>query len=273
MSAKPVRKNTKQHTSTLNKKTLDIQHNNRLNEFSKLQDNLITLRDQLREVEETIETFRSKQKNGYDASDAEISEILRLRDIQTTLQKQLDDTIDNDELDYYINTAPILFQYYDIVEKGNDDLANAATKDNILKFFMGSSQPDVQAPKKEDELEDSQQVDRATLLEKYLHLTDENYVKEVEADNKEKCVHCGSSNRNIMINEGFIHCNNCDSIEYIIIDHDRPSYKESPREISYFSYKRINHLNECDSNRILPRLIEILKFLMNRCFFIQTKII
>jgi hypothetical protein len=41
-----------------------------------------------------------------------------------------------------------------------------------------------------------------------------------------------------------IHCNNCDSIEYILIDHDRPSYKDPPKEISYFSYKRINHLNE-----------------------------
>jgi hypothetical protein len=243
-----------------------------LHEFSKLQDNLITIKDQLREVEETIEAFRSKQKSGYDATDTEISEILRLRDVQSALQKQLDDTIDNDEIDYYINTAPILFQYYDIVEKGNDDLANAATKDNILKFFMGSS-PHVPTPQKEDELEDSQQIDRATLLEKYLHLTDENYVKEVEAENKEKCIHCGSSNRNIMINEGFIHCNNCDSIEYIIIDHDRPSYKESPREISYFSYKRINHLNECRLQSRIPRLIEILKILMNRLFFIQTKMI
>jgi hypothetical protein len=31
---------------------------------------------------------------------------------------------------------------------------------------------------------------------------------------------------------------------YMIVDHDKPSYKDPPKEITYFSYKRINHLNE-----------------------------
>ena len=30
----------------------------------------------------------------------------------------------------------------------------------------------------------------------------------------------------------------------IIIDSDKPSYKDPPREVSYFAYKRINHFNE-----------------------------
>ena len=29
-----------------------------------------------------------------------------------------------------------------------------------------------------------------------------------------------------------------------MVDSDKPSYKEPPREISYFAYKRINHFNE-----------------------------
>jgi hypothetical protein len=28
------------------------------------------------------------------------------------------------------------------------------------------------------------------------------------------------------------------------VDHEKPSYKDPPKEISYFAYKRINHLNE-----------------------------
>ena len=28
------------------------------------------------------------------------------------------------------------------------------------------------------------------------------------------------------------------------LDSDKPSYKDPPREITYFSYKRINHFNE-----------------------------
>ena len=35
-----------------------------------------------------------------------------------------------------------------------------------------------------------------------------------------------------------------DNKNTIIIDSDKPSYKDPPREISYFAYKRINHFNE-----------------------------
>ena len=30
----------------------------------------------------------------------------------------------------------------------------------------------------------------------------------------------------------------------IFADSDKPSYKDPPKEISYFKYKRINHFNE-----------------------------
>ena len=33
-------------------------------------------------------------------------------------------------------------------------------------------------------------------------------------------------------------------VDYIVIDSDKPSYKDPPKEISYFAYKRINHFNE-----------------------------
>ena len=38
-------------------------------------------------------------------------------------------------------------------------------------------------------------------------------------------------------------CRKCD-ISYIIIDSDKPSYKDPPKEVCYFAYKRINHFNE-----------------------------
>ena len=39
-------------------------------------------------------------------------------------------------------------------------------------------------------------------------------------------------------------CPSCAHQEKILLDSDKPSYKEPPREISYFAYKRINHFNE-----------------------------
>jgi len=36
----------------------------------------------------------------------------------------------------------------------------------------------------------------------------------------------------------------CGTQEYILIDHDKPSFKDPPKDVTYFAYKRINHFNE-----------------------------
>ena len=39
-------------------------------------------------------------------------------------------------------------------------------------------------------------------------------------------------------------CHQCGETETVLLDSEKPSYKDPPREISYFAYKRINHFNE-----------------------------
>ncbi len=45
-------------------------------------------------------------------------------------------------------------------------------------------------------------------------------------------------------NSGVLNCKSCGNIEKIIVDSDKQSHKEPPKEMTSFSYKRINHLNE-----------------------------
>lgn len=58
------------------------------------------------------------------------------------------------------------------------------------------------------------------------------------------CPHCGSGGRALVSSEGYLLCPDCDAVEYVMIDSERPSYREAPREISYFCYKRQNHFQE-----------------------------
>jgi hypothetical protein len=44
--------------------------------------------------------------------------------------------------------------------------------------------------------------------------------------------------------DGIQICENCGLQENILIESDKPSFKDPPMEVSYFSYKRINHYNE-----------------------------
>jgi len=45
-------------------------------------------------------------------------------------------------------------------------------------------------------------------------------------------------------NEALFTCPKCGYQEFVLIDSDKPSYKDPPREVSYYAYKRINHFNE-----------------------------
>lgn len=106
--------------------------------------------------------------------------------------------------------------------------------------------------------------DRATLLEKYQACIDGDNLRSVEQQMKRqseasvvsslaagaddiaigRCPHCGSGHRVVLQQDGCVYCNDCLTQEYIMIDHDKPSYKDPPKEITYFAYKRINHFNE-----------------------------
>lgn len=218
------------------KKTLDTQHVSKLQSF---QHNEAAIADLKTEIEKMIQ--ESVKMKSDKMTDEEFDSFMILSDKIAEAKKQLEQLEkQGDEVDYYVNTAPILFQYYDILENGKDvnTIPKAvASEKSILKYFVKPEEPSEKS---------TPNVDRASLLEKYMHVTDPNYIRTIECDSKDKCPHCDSLDRNIMLNDGLIYCNACSTVEYIIVDHERPSYKDPPKEISYFAYKRINHFNEFD---------------------------
>jgi hypothetical protein len=58
---------------------------------------------------------------------------------------------------------------------------------------------------------------------------------------------CTKCNKGELINiedEGILLCNKCFVCTSHIYDNEKPSYKEPPKEICFYSYKRINHFKE-----------------------------
>jgi ssDNA-binding Zn-finger/Zn-ribbon topoisomerase 1 len=66
-----------------------------------------------------------------------------------------------------------------------------------------------------------------------------------EETDQEICPVCGSE-RTLYQNEALMLCKNreCGNSQIILLDSNKPSYKDPPREMSFYSYKRINHFNE-----------------------------
>jgi predicted nucleic acid-binding Zn-ribbon protein len=57
------------------------------------------------------------------------------------------------------------------------------------------------------------------------------------------CDICGNE-MNMCLNEANLTCSKCGHQEFILVDSDKPSYKDPPREVCYYAYKKINHFNE-----------------------------
>ncbi len=231
------------------KRTLDIQHSHKLSQIQDHEDKQKTLKDMLKDLSKKIDTFNQLKKSNS-LTDKEFDEYLSCIDKRDELQKELEQLKEVDETDYYVNVGHTLFKYYDILEKkvGDDDGVNNINVDekSILKYFIKSNDPIVEDSdngycKKDD------RDDRASLLDKYLSVTDENYISPISYDTKDCCRYCDSSNMKMLPHDGITYCGDCSSIEFVSLEHERPSYHQANYEISYFSYKRINHLNECIS--------------------------
>ena len=85
---------------------------------------------------------------------------------------------------------------------------------------------------------------KKNVLDEYLQKIDPNYVAKIKVDiNICKCRNC-KSEMTVYPSDGIQICENCGLQENILIESDKPSFKDPPMEVCYFSYKRINHYNE-----------------------------
>ena len=201
--------------------TLDTCHEKKLEAFNKKYNSINSLEKELKKIRKNI-------KNEKDEN------------ILFDLKKKEEEIISNiskinsktDEINYLTNTSEILFNYYDSVENNDND--TKIKNINIIDFFNNNIH----------NIKSNQDQNRSDLLETYLACTDKDYINNNLSCEVDICYHCNSKNINELSHDGILFCNDCNTVEYIITDNEKPGYKEPPKEISYFSYNRINHFNE-----------------------------
>jgi hypothetical protein len=201
--------------------------------------------------EAAYETIMRKQKR--DITDAELLDVIKIKDLITELQKNIKSiSTDIDEINYFIDTGDVLFEYYSLLENSNisSNLSASSSsnhqkkptllakkKKSIIDFFNEDNKGNTDISINEN--------NRAHLLDKYLSFTDDNYIdNSVVNAEPNLCSFCNEETLYYCVNESIFCCEKCYTIEKIITDNEKPSYKDPPKEISYFSYKRINHYTE-----------------------------
>lgn len=90
---------------------------------------------------------------------------------------------------------------------------------------------------------ENKNTQKSVLHNKYMQEIQKYYNPELKKTNLTICPECGIE-RIMMVTEGILVCQECCFMDKVIVDSERPSFKEPPPEISYFAYKRINHFNE-----------------------------
>lgn len=108
--------------------------------------------------------------------------------------------------------------------------------------------------------------EKGTLKDQYLRLTDASYMcDKVKLPLIRTCKSC-SSEMILIQSEGYFICQNCSEAEYVIIESEVPSHKDSMNEKPKYPYNPINHLieklNQYQAKQttvIKPKIYEIIK--------------
>ena len=220
--------------------TLDALHGQKMANLIADQTNIPTFKAEIEALKAKISTSQSP------------TELWNLEQKLERLEKKVKSIESGDSVnDYYLRTGNILFEYYDVQEKiqqGTSISTQTKAKPGSILAILGDLQREEEGHQgllKETVGPSSiyRAPQRSDLLNQYLQIEAPSMAKAADGDEWTYCDRCGSE-MIMCMNEATLTCSACGNKDFILIDSDKPSYKDPPRELSYYAYKKINHFNE-----------------------------
>ena len=213
------------------KTTLDKKHKDKVSSFENLNIEKNKILTRIDAINKKIDKINSLDYNDY--SQNIVNEKALLLDEKKILLSKIDNYSNHvEELLYYNNTIDYISSYYEQNNKQSD-----IKQIEILDFFNNS------------EIVNKNNVhhNKAEILENYLKATDNKQIKigKYKKFKPKFCPNheCGAE-MTLHLSDGYLICTECGFCEEIILDSDKPNYKEPVPDATAYSYKRINHFNE-----------------------------
>lgn len=210
--------------------TLDIKHKEFLHEFSQDEDSILDYK---------CEIYNLKKKLNKENETLSIEEKLEIKDKISELKETIKE-IQNKKKNYLLDNSKYIFEYFENkknISSGSKCQTNTNKSNAINKFFKIKEDMDNEI--------NLIQKDNNNIVLKYLsNVSDDfldinNYVYQTDI-----CQVCHKGELIPLEEEGIMVCNMCSrSIPYLI-ENEKPSYKEPPKEVCFYAYKRINHFKE-----------------------------
>ena len=192
--------------------TIDVIHSDVIDNFKK---------DKLRYEENSKRLYELKINDEKDGKIYDKNEIKELEEKINTYNPEK-------EIEYYLDTGEILSEYY---SQKNGDIKQEKKCVSVIDIMNKNKNTNNMKNNKKDIIND------------YMSKIDDNTIPDIYEENIDICSTCNSQLilRHI---ECLLVCEKCGQTKEYIINSEKTSYKDPPRESSYFAYKRINHFNE-----------------------------
>jgi len=232
--------------------TLDTKHKEFLNEFTKDENNTIP--------DFKIERQELRQKLIDNSHVLTVEQKLDIEDKINELTEKIRET-KSKKKEYFLDNSKFIFEYFENKKSISDGTAVQAStnKSKLVNTFFKIKQENT------DELK--QQRENNNIVIKYLSNIDDSFL-DVNSFvcQTDICKICNKGELIPLEDEGIMVCNSCSrSIPYLI-ENEKPSYKEPPKEVCFYAYKRINHFKEIlaqfqgkETTQIPPDVIENIK--------------
>lgn len=161
-----------------------------------------------------------------------VEERRRLDERQQQLHKKIR-SLRRKEQDYLLTNSSLIHEYFE--NKKNIGVVEG-DKTVLDGFFQTSTLP---------EANPAHDAKKQTTVEKYFANVDERYLDmKSYVYERDVCQKCRKGELILVSQEGVLVCDHCAASSLYIIDNDSTPYKEPPKEVSFFAYKRINHFRE-----------------------------
>ena len=215
----------------LNKKTtitLDTKHKEFLNDFSKDENDLIP------ELKLERHNIKKELENNKNIS---LDQQLDLKDKILELTDKIKE-IKNKKKEYFLDNSKYIFEYFE--NKKNISLGNQNQNENKSKLVNSFFKLN-----EKNENENTDHIKNNNIIQKYLRNIDDSFIDiNSFVYPTDICQFCYKGELIPLEDEGILVCNTCSRHIPYLIENEKPSYKEPPKEICFYAYKRINHFKE-----------------------------
>jgi hypothetical protein len=213
------------------KTTLDSKHNEISSLFKQNEEVIIP---KYLKIIEKLESLLQNSTN-HTKNQPIIENIKKYKNLIHSLKKQKNE--------YYLDNSKFIFDYFENKKNiSNSDLLTTSSNKNdiIHKFFSTSNNEDISINNNNNNNNNTKiSIDKYFNNIDYLYLNYDNFIYPSDI-----CSVCKKGEMVYVESDGISVCNNCSNIIKNLIEIDKPSYKEPPKEVSFYAYKRINHLKE-----------------------------